>query len=117
MAAAFAERERDRRGLVLDVRSGGTHPADEVHGVVVDVMDEAGFDLSGNTPKEITTDELEACAYVATMGCSTLSLDADLDVRAWNLDNPNGADRETAWEIRDAVERRVSALFDDIVAD
>ena len=46
-----------------------------------------------------------------------LSLDTDLDVREWDLDDPSGADHETAREIRDAVERRVSALFDDIVAD
>ena len=37
MAAAFAERERDRRGLGerIDVRTGGTDPADHVHEEVV----------------------------------------------------------------------------------
>jgi protein-tyrosine-phosphatase len=116
MAAAFAERERDRRGLddVIEIHTGGTHPAEHVHDVVVDVMDEAGFDLSARTPREISTETLASCAYVATMGCSTLELDADVDVRDWALDDPDGNDIERVREIRDEVRERVRALFDEI---
>ena len=73
MSTAFAERERERRGLEDDVEilTGGTHPAEGVHEEVVEVMAEEGFDLSDRTPRTITTAELESCDYVATMGCST----------------------------------------------
>ena len=56
MATAFAERERDRRGLDdhVEILTGGTDPADAVHDVVVEAMREEGFDLSGRTPREIT---------------------------------------------------------------
>ena len=118
MSTAFAERERERRGLDdrIEILTGGTHPADAVHDVVLAAMEEAGFDLSDRMPREITTAELETCDYVATMGCSTLELDADgdVDVRDWALDDPHGRDLERVREIRDEVERRVVALFDEM---
>jgi protein-tyrosine-phosphatase len=119
MSAAFAERERERRNLddVVEILTGGTHPAEHVHEVVVEVMREEGFDLSNRTPREISTDELESCDYVATMGCSTLELDADgsdVDVRDWALDDPDGNDLDRVREIRDEIRDRVGALFDEI---
>ncbi|ELZ15900.1 protein-tyrosine phosphatase, low molecular weight [Natrinema thermotolerans DSM 11552] len=117
MSTAFAERERERRGLVdsLEILTGGTDPADEVHAGVIDAMAELEFDLSDRTPREVTTAELRSCDYVATMGCSTLELgDVDgVDVRDWALPDPDGGDPEAVREIRDEIERRVAALFDE----
>ena len=123
MATAFAERERAKRGLedAVEITTGGTHPAESVHDIVVEIMaevDGGGIDLSDGTPREISTEVLHACDVVATMGCSTLELDADdVDVRDWALDDPDGADPETAKRIRDTVEERVTALFDEVEAD
>lgn len=118
MAAAFAERERARRGLDgrVGIVTGGTHPADSVHDEVVTAMGEVGIDVSGRVPGEVSTDELASCDVVATMGCSTLELDASsgVDVRDWALDDPHGRDAEAVREIRDEVERRVVALFDEL---
>jgi len=121
MSAAFAERERERRGLEdrVEVLTGGTSPADRVHEEVVGVMDEAGFDISARTPREVTPEELRSCDYVATMGCSTLDVGEvgeDVDVRDWALDDPDGQGMETVREIRDEVERRVVTLFDELEA-
>ena len=118
MSAAFAERERAERGLEDDVEivTGGTHPADHVHSEVVETMAEVGIDLSDRTPREVSTAELETCAVVATMGCSTLDLDADTDVRDWALDDPDGRDPDAVRAIRDEIARRVAALFDDVAA-
>jgi protein-tyrosine-phosphatase len=118
MATAFAERERTERGLedAVEITTGGTHPAEEVHDIVVRIMDEVGIDLSDRTPREIPTDELDACDTVATMGCSTLELDTDVDVRDWALDDPDGADEDDARRIREEVRENVSALFDEIEA-
>lgn len=119
MATAFAERERRDRGLQTEVEllTGGTHPAAHVHDVVVDVLAEAGFDISDRTPREISTAELESCDYVATMGCSTLDLDAAdsaVDVRDWALANPSGKELDEVREIRAEVRQRVRELFDEI---
>jgi len=117
MSAAFAERERDRRELgdSIEILTGGTHPAESVHQEVITVMQERDIDLSDRTPREVSTDELESCDIVTTMGCSTLELDAEnVDVRDWALDDPHGQDLDTVREIRDDVERRVKALFDEL---
>lgn len=118
MATAFAERERDRRGLrdSVEILTGGTHPADQVHDEVIDVMQEDGFDLSTRVPREITTTELESCDFIATMGCSTLDLDTDagVDVRDWALTDPDGKSLDRVREIRNEVENLVQSLFDDI---
>lgn len=118
MAAAFAERERDRRepGNDVEIVTGGTRPADEVHPEVVAAMRELDIDVSDRTPRKITAEELESCDYLATMGCSTLELDpsVDVDVRDWALDDPHGKDGDEVREIRDEVERNVIALFDEV---
>ena len=119
MSTAFAERERAERNLDdrVEILTGGTHPADAVHDEVIDVMDEIGFDLSDRTPREITLDELSSCDCVATMGCSTLDVGdvgEDVDICDWDLDDPDGQDVERVREIRDEIEGRVEALFDEI---
>ncbi|POG54247.1 low molecular weight phosphatase family protein [Haloferax marisrubri] len=120
MSAAFAERERDERTLGdhVAVVTGGTHPADSVHDEIVAVMDEVGIDVSNRTPREVSTETLESCDVVATMGCSTLELDAErVEIRDWNLDDPHGQDIERVREIRDEIETRVQDLFDEFVGD
>lgn len=117
MSTAFAERERDHRGLEdsVEIITGGTHPADSVHEEVVTVMKDHDIDLSDRTPREVATEELESCDVVATMGCSTLELDAaDVDVRDWALEDPDGQDFDQVRAIRDDIEQRVKNLFDEI---
>ncbi|GAB7121118.1 low molecular weight phosphatase family protein [Natrinema pallidum] len=120
ISAAFAERERDRRKLGdnIEILTGGTHPAESVHDEVITVMRERDIDLSNRTPREVSTDELESCDVVATMGCSTLELDAEnVDIRDWALDDPHGQDLDTVREIRDDIEQRVEMLFDEFYPD
>ncbi|WP_275882095.1 low molecular weight phosphatase family protein [Halorhabdus sp. BNX81] len=116
MSTAFAERERDRRGLEdeVEIVTGGTDPADSVHDGVVETMAEIDIDLSDREPRELSTAALNDCDLVATMGCSTLELDADVEVRDWALADPDGQDPARVREIRDEVEGRVTALFEEL---
>jgi arsenate reductase len=119
MATAFAKRERECRDLddSVEILTGGTHPADHVHKEVIEVMREEGFDLSERTPREITSEELRSCKYVATMGCSTLDIggnDSTVDIRDWNLPDPHGEDIDTVRSIRDNIHQRVVDLFDEL---
>ncbi|WP_435361143.1 low molecular weight phosphatase family protein [Haloarchaeobius sp. DFWS5] len=116
MATAFAEREVARRDLDWNIVTGGTLPADHVHPEVVESMHELDIDVSDRTPLEVTDEALEACDVVATMGCSTLSLDADVDVRDWDLTDPDGKSPEEVAEIRDEIEQRVIDLFDEVAS-
>ena len=121
MSTAFAERERRERGLRdrIEILTGGTDPADAVHDVVVEAMDEVGIDVFDRTPRAITESELRSCDVVATMGCSTLDVGTvgdDVDVRDWALADPGEQDLDEVRAIRDEIEERVTALFDELVA-
>lgn len=120
MSAAFAERERAQRGLTdtVEIITGGTFPADHVHEEVIDVMRELDIDLSDRVPREVSTEELESCDVVATMGCSTLELDAEtVDIRDWDLPDPSGKDIDEVRMVRDDIQNRVNALFDEYFAE
>ncbi|MFB6310057.1 MAG: low molecular weight phosphatase family protein, partial [Salinirussus sp.] len=101
MAAAFAEQEAAERGLEdhVTILSGGTNPADAVHTPVVEAMNEVDIDISERVPRKITTDELESCDFVATMGCSSLVLDPAIERRNWDLPDPAGQDLSRVREI------------------
>lgn len=116
MSTAFAEQERETRGLEdhVDIVTGGTDPADHVHSEVVDIMHELDIDLSDRVPRSVSDEELETCDLVVTMGCSTLSLSADVDVRDWALTDPDGQDLDAVRAIRDDIRQRVATVFDDI---
>ncbi|WP_418279951.1 low molecular weight phosphatase family protein [Halorubrum sp. DTA98] len=117
MATAFAERERDRRGLhdEVSVVTGGTDPADAVHDVVVDALDEVGLDVNGRTPRHVSEATLADADFVATMGCSTLTLDG-VTTEDWALTDPGERPIEEVREIRDRIEKLVIDVFDRIEA-
>ncbi|MFA1610117.1 arsenate-mycothiol transferase ArsC [Halobellus rubicundus] len=121
MAYAFAERERAARGLdsAVDLVTGGTRPADRVHPEVVDAMAAVGVDIGDRTPREVTVEELRASDYVITMGCSADDVCPAGwagDNRDWDLSDPDGESPAEVARIRDEIEERVAALFDELEA-
>lgn len=117
MAAAFAERKAHETADSIEILTGGTRPADAVHDEVIDVMREEGIDLNDRTPREITPERLQDCDYVITMGCSAEGVCPATwsgENRDWGLDDPHGKDVEEVREIRDEIETRVEALFDEL---
>ena len=119
MATAFAERERSRRGLedTVHILTGGTHPAEAVHPEVIEAMAEIDIDLSDRVPQKVSASDLNSATIVATMGCSTLELDTDVEVRDWALDDPHGQSLEEVRRIRDKIQQRVSDLFDEYTSE
>lgn len=122
IAAAFAERELDRRnvGGQIELVTGGTRPADHIHDVVVDAMRELDIDISDRTPREVTPDELQAVDLVVTMGCSASDVCPATwngENRDWGLDDPHERPIEEVREIRDEIEARVVALFDELLSE
>ena len=114
MATAFAERERERRGLgdSVEIVTGGTMPADSIHEVVVEALAEVGLDVNGREPQHVSEETLAGSDFVATMGCSTLDLPG-VDTDDWDLDDPGEQPIEVVRDIRDEIEGRVVALFDE----
>jgi protein-tyrosine-phosphatase len=119
MAAAFAERERATRGFesIVEIHSAGTRPAERVHDEVVEAMAEIDIDVSDRSPTYLILEDLEQSHFIITMGCTVAEFNPKhygVESREWNLTNPDGKDMETVRDVRDEVERRVEALFDEI---
>lgn len=120
MAAAFAERERSERDLedIVEIRSGGTDPAETVHEEVVEAMSEVGIDIADRSPQYVAElEHLKETDYLVTMGCSISKFNPaqyGVESHEWDLTDPDGQDLETVREVRNEIETRVEDIFDEI---
>lgn len=111
MATAFAEQERDQRGIDIEIITGGADPADSVHEEVIEAMQEVGIDISDRTPREITPEDIEDVDHVVTMGCSVEQFRPDDwsgNSTTWDLSSSNARSQ------RDELNRRVKQFFDEL---
>lgn len=112
MAAGFLTH---RAGDAVEVRSAGTHPADQVHPVVIEVMREVGIDLTAATPKALTTDAVRASDVVITMGCGdACPVYPGRRYLDWPVGDPAGGGIEAVRAIRDDIRARVEQLLTDL---
>ena len=114
MAAAFLERLGGHR---VAVRSAGTAPAESINPTVIEVMKEVGIDLLTTSahPKALEESMVKASDIVITMGCGDeCPFFPGVDYRDWPLDDPAGQGPEAVRLIRDAIEKRVRELLEEI---
>ena len=115
MAAAFLHRYA---AGAVEVRSAGSAPADTINPAVREAMAEVGIDLSGQQPKLLTTDAVEASAVVITMGCGdACPVFPGKRYLDWQLADPAGRGVEAVRPIRDEIDRRVRDLIAELTAD
>ncbi|HWA54442.1 MAG TPA: arsenate reductase ArsC [Solirubrobacterales bacterium] len=112
MSQALFERAAEGRH---EARSAGTTPGERVHPEVVEAMNELGIDLSGRTPKALTTADAEWADVVVTMGCGDkcpyIPGKRYVD---WDLPDPKGQPVEAVRATREEIERRVSSLVAEL---
>ncbi|HTL98569.1 MAG TPA: hypothetical protein VL181_07175 [Holophagaceae bacterium] len=112
MAAAFFNAAADP--AKARAISAGTRPAGFVHPEVVEVMHEAGLDLSGAVPRRLTPDLAADAAWLITMGCGEdCPVVPGVARDDWPLPDPHGKDLDAVRGIRDAVRAKVEALISD----
>lgn len=100
----------------IEVRSGGTEPADRINPAAVTVMAELGIDITAEDPKVVTPDAVEASDVVITMGCGdNCPYYPDVSYRDWKLDDPTGQPLDTVRVIRDDIAERVRALIAELL--
>lgn len=120
LATALAERERDRRGLDIDIVTGGVEPSDHVHDEVIAVLAEVDIDISDRTPRKIHPTDIADADHVVTMGCSVDEFKPagwQGTAHQWDLDHPSAGDIESARAQRDEIRSRVERLFDTLTTD
>ena len=114
MSEALFERASGGRH---SAESAGTRPADRVHPEVVAVMDELGVDLSSRVPQRLTAALAERADVVVTMGCGDeCPYIPGVRYIDWDLRDPSGRPPSEVREIRDEIDRRVTALVSELDA-
>ncbi|NUR28134.1 MAG: arsenate reductase ArsC [Catenulispora sp.] len=99
----------------VEVRSAGSEPADRVNPVAVEAMREVGVDITGEQPKVLTGDAVQASDVVITMGCGdACPIFPGRRYEDWKLDDPAGQGIEAVRPIRDEIRRRVESLIAEL---
>jgi arsenate reductase len=105
MAQAFYEQ------LGGEARSAGSRPESQLHGSVVDAMNEAGIDISSHRPKGFTDADVEWADVVVTMGCGDVCpFFPGKEYVDWNLPDPAAMPADEVRALRDEIRRRVAEL-------
>jgi arsenate reductase (thioredoxin) len=97
--------------------SAGTRPASQINPLAVEVMKEAGIDISSQKSKIITEDMIKGSEKSVNMGCMdksecpTLFINNVLD---WGIEDPKGKPIEKVREIRDEIEKRVKEIAESL---
>ncbi|GAA2208280.1 arsenate reductase ArsC [Nonomuraea monospora] len=100
----------------IEVRSAGSAPADQVNPVAVEAMREVGIDITGEQPKVLTIDAVEASDAVITMGCGdACPVFPGKRYEDWTLDDPAGQGIDAVRAIRDDIRARVEKLLGELL--
>jgi arsenate reductase len=111
MAAALFNQLADP--LKARAISAGTAPAERVHAEVLDVMREAGVDLSGMRPQKLTAELARGVSVLVTMGCGdACPVVPGTRIEDWPLPDPKGQPRSEVRRIRDEIRRHVADLIE-----
>ncbi|WP_309816470.1 low molecular weight phosphatase family protein [Pseudarthrobacter sulfonivorans] len=112
---------RDLAGETVTVYSAGTRPGTGLNPESVDSLQELGIDITGEHPKPVTDDVLEAVDVVVVLGT-----EAKLEPRegtrfeVWETDEPStrgieGMERMRL--VRDDIKARVQKLYAGLAAN
>jgi len=114
MAAGYLQ---DLAGDRVEVLSAGSQPADQINPIAIEAMAEEGIDITGNQPKVLTDDAVEASDVVITMGCGdACRWYPGKRYEDWVLADPAGQDLEAVRPIRDEIRARVEKLVGELNA-
>jgi arsenate reductase len=110
IAQAFFERYAPED---LRAESAGQEPAEAIWPNVVEVMREAGFDLSNRKPKKIDLEMQLHADKAITLHCEGSCPYVLGGIEDWEVEDPAGQPIEKVREIRDDIERRVRDLVEN----
>lgn len=120
MAAALANKHA---GDQLEIHSAGTKPGTKLNAASIEVIAEAGADMSQGTPKGIDPELLRSVDRVIVLGADAhveLPADARGALERWLTDEPSergieGLERMRL--IRDDIDTRIQGLVSELITD
>jgi len=99
---------------VLDAYSAGTEKYPEIKPLAVQVMNEAGVDISAQYPK-LLADIPQELNYLITMGCGVeCPYVPSATVEDWGIEDPSGKSAQDFRETRDILFEKVENLIKKI---
>ena len=103
-------------GEKASASSAGTRPVSKINPIVVQVMHEAGLDISHKIPKLLTFKMMENTNRVITMGCGTEGVCPArvVPMEDWQIEDPEGKSIEEVRQIRDNIRNKVAALIKEL---
>jgi len=116
-AEAFLNHYATLRAIPIRGESAGTEGGAMLNPTVVTLMEARGISMSGQSPKILTQEMVDAADKVITMGCG---VDADAcPARVhfsddWGLDDPKGRPVAEVEVILTEIEARVLRLIDEL---
>ncbi len=95
--------------------SGGSEPGDEINPAAIQAMAEVGIDITGEFPKPWTDEIVQAADVIVTMGCGdACPIFPGWRYENWELPDPAGQSLDAVRPIRDAVEKQVRRLLEQL---
>jgi arsenate reductase len=102
---------------IFEAYSAGTEDYPEVKPLAVEVMEEAGVDMSEHKPK-LLTDIPEELDLLITMGCNVqCPFVPNRYFADWGIEDPSGGPIEGFRETRDIIKEKMLQLIDDLKND
>ena len=101
---------------VFEPYSAGSKPSGKVDPIAVEVMKEAGIDISSQISKGFTDLSVKEYDMVITLGCGDVCpfVPAKEHIE-WKIDDPKGKDIEYFRIVRDNIQGHVKKLAESII--
>ncbi len=102
---------------IIDAYSAGSKASGKVNQTAVEVMKEAGIDISGQRSKGFADVPAKDIDYVVTMGCGDVCpfIPAKKHID-WKIEDPRDRPIEFFRQIRDEIKERVEGLIKEVLA-
>lgn len=95
--------------------SAGTFPSGVINPLAIEVMREAGIDISGNGSKKLDLSRLNEFVRVVSFGCiAKAAFPAKDRLEEWLIEDPSGRDIEFFRSVRDEIRLRVEGLIREV---
>ena len=113
LAVAFAQQQLVENNIQgFEIKSAGTEPDKHVSSNVAQYLKKQGFDISHQTPRKVTVNDLSSAHKIISMGCDLQLLDKYADkLLDWEDVPPTDVDLGTSAQlIAQRVDELVSSL-------